>query len=64
MPHDFAPIWHTAQPHELAVVAHRCMATIASTMLGLYVGCVQPISQGHCHGHLLTGHLLSAGGQV
>ncbi|MBE9153347.1 NupC/NupG family nucleoside CNT transporter [Cyanobium sp. LEGE 06113] len=53
------PYLATARPHELAVVLTAGMATIASTMLGLYVGVLQPYFPGIA-GHLITANLLSA----
>jgi concentrative nucleoside transporter, CNT family len=53
------PYLATAQPHELAVVLTAGMSTIASTMLGLYVGVLQPHFPGIA-GHLITANLLSA----
>lgn len=48
-----------ARPHELAVILTAGMATIASTMLGLYVGVLEPYFPG-IGGHLLIANLLSA----
>ena len=53
------PYLAAARPHELAVVLTAGMATIASTMLGLYVGVLQPHFPGIA-GHLITANLLSA----
>jgi concentrative nucleoside transporter, CNT family len=53
------PYLEKARPHELAVVLTAGMATIASTVLGLYVGMLQPFFPSIA-GHLLTANLLSA----
>ncbi|MEX1324431.1 MAG: nucleoside transporter C-terminal domain-containing protein [Synechococcaceae cyanobacterium] len=53
------PYLATARPHEIAVVLTAGMATIASTMLGLYVGVLQSHFPGIA-GHLITANLLSA----
>jgi concentrative nucleoside transporter, CNT family len=53
------PYLATAKPHEIAVILTAGMATIASTMLGLYVGILAPFFPGIA-GHLLIANLLSA----
>ncbi len=53
------PYLAQAKPHEIAVVLAAGMATIASTVLGLYVGILQPVFP-DIAGHLLTANLLSA----
>jgi CNT family concentrative nucleoside transporter len=53
------PYLATARPHEIAVILTAGMATIASTMLGLYVGILAPYFPG-IGGHLLIANLLSA----
>ncbi|MEO1003351.1 MAG: nucleoside transporter C-terminal domain-containing protein [Cyanobacteria bacterium J06638_7] len=53
------PYLASARPHEIAVVITAGMATIASTMLGLYVGVLEPHIPGIA-GHLITANLLSA----
>jgi len=53
------PYLAKAQPHEIAVVLTAGMATIASTVLGLYVGILQTEFP-TIAGHLLTANFLSA----
>lgn len=53
------PYLAAARPHEIAVILTAGMATIASTMLGLYVGVLEPHFPGIA-GHLLIANLLSA----
>lgn len=53
------PYLATAKPHEIAVVLTAGMATIASTVLALYVGVLLPYFPGIA-GHLLIANLLSA----
>lgn len=53
------PYLAAAKPHEIAVILTAGMATIASTILGLYVGVLEPFFPG-IGGHLLTANLISA----
>lgn len=53
------PFLATMPRHELALLLTAGMATIASTVLGLYVGVLAPVFPAIA-GHLLTANLLSA----